>query len=108
MMYKEYEDVLMPQENPKEDVRDYNYRRHHKIKEQKRRKKINEINSWVPTSPARKVSENGDEYYIEGDKSLAKQVHKRNARRKTRYRDDDFADNGGEFKKDYDLWWNWL
>lgn len=85
-------------------MRNYHYRRNHKIKEQLRREFIHNNTGYFPTMPKQSIDSNGNKYYMEGTQSSFKQSLKRTSNRKVRIAD---VVNGGYYKKVYDLQWIW-
>ena len=87
------------------NMRDYNFRRNNKIKEQERRKEIYKF-SYKPTMPNKGIDEDGNEYYIEGIKSLVKKSLMDLSNKKVRAYKGKIP-SGANYKKIYDLQWNW-
>lgn len=86
--------------------RDYNYRRKHQIKAERRKKEISKM-KFTPSLPYLKYDENGNEYISDGQKSAMKQYLKRQSNKKVRQYND-YIDDGGNYKKIFDLPWNWF
>lgn len=86
--------------------RDYSFRRANKIKEQKRRALIHEIR-YFPTMPKKSEGNKGKSYYVEGCKDNYKQSLKKIATKKVRQSNLDKFGNGSNYKKLFNLPWNW-
>lgn len=87
-------------------MRDYNFRKSNKVKEQEKRKFIYNT-GYFPTMPNEKEGDNGKPYYVEGSKSNYKQYLKRVANKKVRQSELDDIGSGGGYKRAFDLPWNW-
>lgn len=88
-------------------MRDYNFRVKCKKKEQENRKEIYNNRGYFPTIPNRGIGENGEEYYMEGLQSKRKKSLKRTSNKKVRNYKLDGISNGRNYKKVFDLQWNW-
>ena len=86
--------------------RDYNYRRKHQMKADNRKKAIACV-KFTPSLPYLRHDENGNEYISDGQKSAMKQYLKRQSNKKVRQYND-YIDDGGNYKKIFDLPWNWF
>lgn len=86
--------------------RNYNFRRANKIKEQKRRALIYEF-GFFPTMPKKSKGNKGKSYYVEGCKDNYKQLLKKTAVKKVRQSNLDEIGNGSDYKKLFNLKWNW-
>lgn len=87
-------------------MRDYNFRRSNKRKEQERRKLIYNT-GYFPTMPKESEGDNGEIYYVEGSKSNRKQFLKKVANKKVRKSNLNDVKNGGHYRRIFDLPWNW-
>ena len=87
-------------------MRNYNFRKYNKSKEQARREFISNIGCF-PTVPKRAEDESGNIYYVQGCKSNYKQTLKRIANKKVRRSKPYETRNGGHYKKMFGLQWEW-
>ena len=87
-------------------MRDYNFRKVEKSKEQERRKLIYKT-GYFPTMPIECEGDNGKLYYKEGCKSNHKQSLKKVASKKVRQSKLEEVRDGGHYKRIFDLPWNW-
>lgn len=88
-------------------MRDYNFRKNNKKKEQERRKEAYESGYW-PTMPCRKEGIGGSSYYLEGGSCRKKQELKRASNRLVRGKNLDEVGSYSNYKKVFDLWWEWF
>ena len=88
-------------------MRDYNYRKRMKDKELHRRKELYHNRGYWPTMPGRKINEKDQEYYVQGQGCNRKKYLKRNASKSVRRAELDSISNGSNYKKVYDLLWEW-
>lgn len=86
-------------------MRNYNFRKQAKIKEQEKRKFIYNL-GYFPTMPSKNHGINGEEYFIEGKEDIFKQYIKRQASKSTR-RYKKGLSNGGSYKKVYNFPYEW-
>jgi hypothetical protein len=89
------------------EMRDYNYRKKMKDKEIHRRKELYLNGGYWPTMPRRRINEEGQEYYIQGRECNRKKYLKRYANKSVRKSGLDNINNGSNYKKVYDLPWEW-
>lgn len=88
-------------------MRDYNYRRKMKKKADKRKKELWFNRGYWPTMPSRKVDEEGQVYYTEGYQCKRKKFLKRQANKAVRQADLESFSNGSNYKRAYNLLWEW-
>jgi hypothetical protein len=89
------------------EMRDYNYRKRMKDKEMRKRKELYYNRGYWPTMPERRVNEKGQEYYIQGYQCNRKKYLKKYANKSVRRSELDSISNGSNYKKVYDLVWEW-
>lgn len=87
-------------------MRDYNFRKYNKSKEQARRRFISNLGCF-PTVPKRAEDKSGKVYYVQGCKSNYKQTLKRLANKKVRRSKHWETGNGNHYRKIYGLQWEW-
>lgn len=87
-------------------MRDYNFRKSSKKKEQARRKLIYKA-KYFPTMPIECEGDDGALYYKEGCKSNHKQSLKKVSSKKVRQTEFGEVKDGGHYKRIFDLPWNW-
>lgn len=88
-------------------MRDYNFRRKVKIKEQRKREFLWNTGYW-PTMPNQGVDMSGNKYYIEGDKDVYKQHLKRQANKAVRKAKlESISSSRSNYKRVFDLPWEW-
>lgn len=87
-------------------MRNYNFKRKAKIKEQQRRKELWNTGYW-PSMPNKGVGENGEEYFIEGKTGTYKKHLKRRANKAVRRADLESVGSGNNYKRVFNLEWEW-
>lgn len=85
-------------------MRNYNYRKSCKKKEQEKRKLVYNT-GYFPTMPNKGYGDNGEEYFIEGCKSNYKQYLKKVSNKKVRNYEN--LSKGSNYKRVFDLPWIW-
>lgn len=89
-------------------MRNYNFRKKAKLKEQKRKEFLWNTGYW-PTMPNRGIDEDGNEYFMEGSKDVYKQYLKRKANKCVRKADlESIGSSRGNYKKVFNLPWEWF
>jgi len=86
-------------------MRNYNFRKKAKRKEQQRREFLCNIGYW-PSMPRRQIGKNNTQYYLEGFTGTYKPFLKKEANARVR-RIKGQISNGAEYKKLYDLVYKW-
>ncbi len=89
-------------------MRDYNFRRNAKLKEQKRRKELWDGPWYWPAMPYRKQDEDGNKYYIEGKTGSYKRFLKRRSNKIIRKLELEKIGDGNNYRKVFPLWWEWF
>lgn len=89
-------------------MRDYNFRRDMKEKEQERREFLVYETGYWPCTPKPAEDESGKKYFTEGAKSVSRSFHKRAANKAIRRAELDSIGSDSNYRKAYDLWWEWF
>lgn len=88
-------------------MRDYNFRKAHKAKEQAKRKLQYYDRGYSPGSPKEVVGDNGELYYTEGSLDSYKQSLKKVANKTVRQTPLEEVSDGKSYKKLFNLPWAW-
>lgn len=88
-------------------MRDYNFRRKAKAREQASRKTFYYDRGYSPSTPKEIVGDNGELYYTEGSLDSYKQHLKRRANKKVRTSPLEETKEGSHHKRKFDLPWEW-
>lgn len=88
-------------------MRDYNYRKRTKVKEQVNRKTLYNDRGYWPSMPSKGIGENSKEYYVEGHTGTYKKFLKRQASKAVRKARIDSVNSGCHYRKMYELLWQW-
>lgn len=88
-------------------MRDYNFRRDAKLKEQRKRKELWDRYYW-PSMPRKRQDEENNKYYIEGTTGVYKRFLKRRSSKIVRRVDLGKIGNGNNYRRAFPLMWEWF